>query len=60
MILVHALPGRALREAARGFILLRRVFRIGIVAAEVAPGLQFQFLHFLTSKQSMRPVSIIR
>ena len=60
MSLLQDLPGRALREAARGSILLRRVFRIGIAAEEDAPGLQFQFLHFLTSIQSMRPVSIIR
>lgn len=32
MFLLQDLPCRALREAARGFILLRRVFRIGIAA----------------------------
>ena len=48
MFLLQDLPGRALCEAARCFILLRRVFRIGIAAEEDAPGLQVQFLHFLT------------
>ena len=60
MHLLQDLPCSTLCKAARGFVLLRRVFRIGIAAEEDAPGLQFQFLHFLTPKQSMQPVSIIR
>lgn len=60
MHLLQDLPCSTLCKAARGFVLLRRVFRISIAADKDAPGFRFEFFHSLTPKQSMRPVSIIR